>query len=75
MKKLFEIIYVYVATIVAALGSAASVALASYDQEPLNESPGGGALGLDRFEVVPEPATLSLLALGGLPVIRRRKTV
>jgi len=31
---------------------------------PLNEIPGGGALGFDRFEVVPEPATLVLLAIG-----------
>ena len=28
---------------------------------------------LGRFEVVPEPATLSLLALGGLALIRRRR--
>ena len=40
---------------------------------PLNESPGGGALGFDRFEVIPEPATLSLLAVAGLATLRRRK--
>jgi hypothetical protein len=40
---------------------------------PLNDSPGGGALGFDRFEVLPEPATLSFLALGGLALVRRRR--
>ena len=39
----------------------------------LNESPGGGALGFDRFELVPEPASLTLLALAGLAVLRRRR--
>ena len=31
------------------------------------------ASGTSRFEVVPEPATMSLLALGGLALIRRRR--
>jgi hypothetical protein len=31
------------------------------------------ASGTSRFEVTPEPATLSLLALGGLALVRRRK--
>jgi hypothetical protein len=37
---------------------------------------GGGQFGaddLDALDVVPEPATLSLLALGGLAVLRRRR--
>lgn len=31
------------------------------------------ASGTSRFEVIPEPATLSLLGLGGLAMLRRRK--
>jgi len=33
---------------------------------PLNEFPGGGALGFDRYEVIPEPGTFTLLAVGVL---------
>jgi len=41
---------------------------------PLNESPGGGTLGFDRFEVTPEPGTLWLLVLGAAALSRRRRS-
>ena len=36
-------------------------------------SPGDSASVLSRFEVIPEPATLALLGLGGLVLLRKRK--
>ena len=33
----------------------------------------GDAVGYDDFVIVPEPATLSLLALGGLALLRRKR--
>lgn len=35
---------------------------------------GVGTVSLDNITIVPEPATMSLLALGGLALIRRRRT-
>jgi hypothetical protein len=36
-------------------------------------SPYDSATGTSHFEITPEPATLSLLAMGGLALLRRRK--
>jgi hypothetical protein len=41
---------------------------------PLNQVPGGGALGFDRFEVTPEPGALAILAIGALVLRRKRKS-
>ena len=38
-----------------------------------NLSPNGSASGSSTFEVTPEPATIALLGMGGLLVLRRRK--
>ena len=35
--------------------------------------PDGAVLGLDNFDIFPEPASLSLLAVGGLIMLRRRR--
>ncbi|MDP6633272.1 MAG: hypothetical protein QGG42_00055 [Phycisphaerae bacterium] len=40
---------------------------------PLGESPGGGSLGFDRFEVTPEPGALVVLGVGALVLRRKRK--
>lgn len=42
---------------------------------PSNLSSAGGGISVDniRLETIPEPATLSLLALGGMSVLRRRR--
>ena len=38
-----------------------------------DNGPPVGVLAVDNFRVIPEPATLSLLALGGLAMLRRRR--
>ncbi|MCP4249042.1 MAG: PEP-CTERM sorting domain-containing protein [bacterium] len=46
-----------------------------HDGEPLGQFPPSiqGDFGLDRITVLPEPASLALLALGGAVVVRRRR--
>jgi hypothetical protein len=33
----------------------------------------GSVIHLDNFTIVPEPASLGILALGGIPLLRRRR--
>jgi len=40
---------------------------------PLGQQPGGGGLGFDRFELVPEPGTMAILIVGAAVLNRRRK--
>ena len=48
--------------------------LATEDYGPINPTAGLGIIGIiDEIIVVPEPATLSVLALGGLALVRRRR--
>lgn len=50
-----------------------SITGGSYETAAVDFSPSGGTAGLAEIHVAPEPVTMSLLGLGGLALLRRRR--